>query len=152
MSLITEDIRAKAIIYCGEKVCQEQTQRLLRDAGLPNGLLPLKDYVECGYVEETGFVWLRQKKKTEHKFEKIGKVVSFATEVTAYAEHGRMKNITGVKAKELLLWITISDMTVPNYPQCDNVTFWSKTGLSRSFPAQAFMVEEKDGKDKKQSK
>lgn len=44
--------------------------------GLPNGLLPLKDMEECGYVKETGFVWLKQKKKTEHKFEKIDKSCS----------------------------------------------------------------------------
>ncbi|GAB4835654.1 hypothetical protein Ancab_000562 [Ancistrocladus abbreviatus] len=113
MSSVAEDIRAKATIYHGEEVCREQTQRLLREVGLPNGLLPLQDFEECGHVPETGFVWLKQKKKIEHKFEKISKLVSYATEVTAYAEPGKIKNVTGVKAKELLLWITIKDITVP---------------------------------------
>ena len=65
--------------------CQEKSKFLLTEMGLPNGLLPLQDIEECRYVKETGFVWLRQKRSVTHKFEKIGKLVSYATEVSAYS-------------------------------------------------------------------
>ena len=61
---ITE-MRSKAEVYNGDALCQEKTKLLLKEVGLPNGLLPLRDIIECGYVEETGFVWLKQKKKVE---------------------------------------------------------------------------------------
>ncbi|PSS00240.1 26S proteasome non-ATPase regulatory subunit like [Actinidia chinensis var. chinensis] len=109
--------------------------------GLPNGLLPLEDMVECGYVKDTGFVWLKQKNKIEHKFEEIGKLTSYATEVTAYCEPNKIKKLTGVKAKELLIWITLSDLYL-NDPPTGKITFKSTTGLSRSFPVSSFEVEE----------
>ena len=33
---------------------------LLKEVGLPNGLLPLKDIEECGYERDSGFVWQKQ--------------------------------------------------------------------------------------------
>ncbi|GAB2211645.1 hypothetical protein Droror1_Dr00024969 [Drosera rotundifolia] len=149
MTLITEEIRAKATIYHGEEACQEKKQFLLKQVGLPEGLLPLQDVEECGYIEETGFVWLKQKKKTDHKFEKINKLVSYATEVTAYAESCKIRNLTGVKAKELLFWVTISEITIPS-PNGDKVTFKSSAGPSRTFPAAAFVLEK--GKEVKNEK
>ncbi|GFZ07242.1 hypothetical protein Acr_19g0001790 [Actinidia rufa] len=63
MSLVIEEIKSKAEVYHGNGICQEKSKELLKEMGLPNGLLPLEDMEECGYVRETGFVWLRQKKK-----------------------------------------------------------------------------------------
>ena len=142
MSLVTEEIRASASeIYYGNDICQEKSKSLLKEMGLPNGLLPLEDMVECGYVKDTGFVWLKQKKKSEHKFQKIGRLTSYATEVTAYVEPNKIKKLTGVKAKELLIWVTLSDIYVDD-PPTGKITFKSTTGLSRSFPESAFEVEE----------
>lgn len=150
MSLVTEEIRAKAELYRGDEICQEKSKFLLTEIGLPNGLLPLHDIEECGYVKETGFVWLKQKKSTTHKFEKIGKLVSYATEVTAVVEPNRIKKLTGVKSKELLIWITMSDIYVDD-PPTGKITFQTPAGLSRSFPVSAFQVEEptKNAKDNK---
>ncbi|KAL7235379.1 hypothetical protein ACSBR1_018807 [Camellia fascicularis] len=141
MSHITEEIKAKAEFYQGNDLCQEKSKLLLKEMGLPNGLLPLEDMEECGYVRETGFVWLKQKRKTEHKFEKIGKLVSYATEVTAYVEPNKIKKLTGVKTKELLLWITLSDIYIDD-PPTGKITFQIPAGLSRTFPVSAFVVEE----------
>ncbi|XP_057469047.1 uncharacterized protein LOC130758223 [Actinidia eriantha] len=142
MSLVTDEIRASASeIYHGNNICQEKSKFLLKEMGLPNGLLPLEDMVECGYVKDTGFVWLKQKKKSEHKFQKIGRLTSYATEVTAYVEPNKIKKLTGVKAKELLIWVTLSDIYVDD-PLTGKITFKSTTGLSRSFPVSAFEVEE----------
>ncbi|PSS28879.1 Flap endonuclease [Actinidia chinensis var. chinensis] len=143
MSLVTEESKSKAEVYHGNDICQKKSKELLKEMGLPNGLLPLEDIEECGYVRETGFVWLRQKKKTEHKFEKIQKLVSYAPEVTAYVEPKRIKKLTGVKSKEFLLWMTICEIYV-NDPPTGKISFQIPAGLSRSFPVAAFEVEEEE--------
>ncbi|OMP09417.1 hypothetical protein COLO4_05530 [Corchorus olitorius] len=107
---------------------------------MPRGLLPLRDIEEVGYVKETGFVWLKQKKSITHKFDKIGKLVSYATEVTAVVEKNKIKRLTGVKTKELLIWITLSDIYVDD-PPTGKITFKTPAGLSRSFPVSAFEIE-----------
>ncbi|KAI3448467.1 hypothetical protein Pfo_005132 [Paulownia fortunei] len=153
MSLVTDEIRASATeMYTGDDICQVKSKFLLTEMGLPNGLLPLHDMEECGYVKETGFVWLKQKKKCEHKFDKIGRLVQYAKEVTAYVEPNKIKNLTGVKTKELLVWLNISEIYVDD-PPTGKITFKSPTGLSRSFPVSAFEIEEaaataKEVKDK----
>ncbi|XP_008246159.1 PREDICTED: uncharacterized protein LOC103344327 [Prunus mume] len=155
MSLVTAEIKSKADeLYHGDEICQEKSQKLLTEISMPNGLLPLKDMEECGYVKETGFVWLKQKKSTTHKFEKIGKLVSYAPEVTAYVEKGKIKKLTGVKTKELLVWVSLSDIYVDD-PPTGKITFKTPSGLFRTFPVSAFEKEEaanKDVKDKKEVK
>ncbi|XAR52716.1 hypothetical protein NMG60_11020922 [Bertholletia excelsa] len=141
MSLVTEEIKAQAEVYHGNEICQEKSKQLLKEMNLPNGLLPLEDMEECGYARETGFVWLKQKKNIEHKFKKIGKLVSYATEVTAYIEPGRIKKLRGVKSKEFLFWVTLNEIFVDN-PPTGRITFMTPAGLSRSFPVSAFEVEE----------
>ncbi|KAA8545269.1 hypothetical protein F0562_020053 [Nyssa sinensis] len=151
MSLITEEIKAKAEVYYGDEICQEKSKFLLTEMGLPNGLLPLSDMEECGYVKETGFVWLKQKKKTDHKFEKIGRLVSYGTEVTAIVEPKKIKKLTGVKTKELLVWVTLCDIYVDD-PPTGKITFKTPTGLFRTFPVSAFEIEEvKDVKEVKET-
>ncbi|KAI4304248.1 hypothetical protein MLD38_039789 [Melastoma candidum] len=140
-SLITEEIKAKAEVYYGDDLCQEKSKFLLSEIGLPTGLLPLKDMEECGYVKETGFVWMKQKRPTEHKFKKINRLVSYATEVTAYVEEKKIKKLTGVKTKELLIWITLSNIWVDD-PPTGKINFGTPAGLSRSFPVSAFELEE----------
>ncbi|KAE8720928.1 putative Aproteint domain-containing protein [Hibiscus syriacus] len=75
-----------------------------------------------------------------HKFEKIGKLVSYATEVTAVVEKNKIKKLTGVKTKELLVWITLSDIYVDD-PPTGKITFQTPAGLHRSFPVSAFEIE-----------
>ncbi|KAM7470066.1 hypothetical protein LguiA_008249 [Lonicera macranthoides] len=146
MSLVTDEIRASASeIYHGHDICDEKTKVLLKEVGLPNGLLPLKDIEEVGYVEKTGFVWLIQKKKIQHKFEKIGREAMYATEVTAVAEKNKIKKLTGVKTKEMMMWVSLSEIFVDD-PPTGKITFKNPTGLFRTFPVSAFEVEEKVGK------
>ncbi|KAA3486359.1 plant/F25P12-18 protein [Gossypium australe] len=141
MSLVTVEIKASASeIYHGDEICQEKSKFLLEEVGMPRGLLPLRDIEECGYVKDTGFVWLKQKKSITHKFEKIGKLVSYATEVTAVVEKGKIKKLTGVKTKELLVWITLSDIQVDD-PPTGKITFKTPSGLFRTFPVSAFEIE-----------
>ncbi|KAL1350737.1 hypothetical protein HN51_014753 [Arachis hypogaea] len=145
MSLVTEEIKARSEVYHGDEMCQVKSKELLKEIELPNGLLPLKDMEECGYDRGTGFVWLKQKKPYTHKFEKIGKLVSYAAEVTAQVEKGKIKKLTGVKTKEILLWVSLSDIYVDD-PPTGKITFKTPAGLFRSFPVSAFEIEEEKDK------
>jgi hypothetical protein len=138
---IPDDVRAKAEIYVGDAAGQEKTRFMLEETGLPSGLLPLRDIIECGYVEETGFVWLKQRRKVDHFFAKAGRHVSYGAEVSAVAEKGRLKKITGVKAKEMLIWVTLHEICLDGDAEHGgNGKLLCKAfgGLSRSFPVEAF--------------
>ncbi|KAJ8620520.1 hypothetical protein MRB53_029049 [Persea americana] len=143
MPSISEDLKAKAEVYYGDEICKEKSKFLLQEAGLPRGLLPLEDIIECGYVEETGFVWLKQKKKKDHNFDKVARHVTYASEITAYVEKFKVRKLTGVKVKELLVWFTLSEISV-NDPPTGKLTCKTSTGLFRTFPTDAFEIE--DGK------
>ena len=148
--LITEELKAKSEYYEGDEMGRIKSKELLKEIDMPNGLLPLKDIIECGYHRESGFVWLKQKNKIEHRFEKIGKPVIYATEVTAYVENHKIKKLTGVKSKELMLWVNICDI-YRDTPASDKLCFKTPTGLFRSFPLSAFEVEETE-KEKEKDK
>lgn len=133
--------REKAEIHTGESLCKQKSLELLEEIHLPMGLLPLDDIVEVGYNRTTGFVWLKQKKRKDHRFLKIGRQVSYDTEVTAFVENRRMRRLTGVKTKELLFWVSISDIYVDE-KDLEKITFGNPTGISRTFPVSAFELEE----------
>ncbi|MQI72017.1 DUF538 domain-containing protein, partial [Escherichia coli] len=71
------------------------------------------------------------------------KLVSYAPEVTAYVEFGKIKKLTGVKAKELLLWVTLNEICLED-PPTGKLTFKTPTGLFRTFPVSAFEIEEQE--------
>ncbi|GAV79437.1 DUF538 domain-containing protein [Cephalotus follicularis] len=134
------DHRENAEIFSGESLCKQKSQELLAEMNLPKGLLPLNDMVEVGYNRTTGFVWLKQKKKTEHRFRAIGRTVAYDTEITGFVEDRRMKALTGVKSKEILIWVSVSDIYV-NDKDSSKITFGNPTGLSRTFPVSAFQLQ-----------
>ncbi|CAN6251344.1 unnamed protein product [Urochloa humidicola] len=136
-----ESHRAGAEVVNGDAICRKRSIELLEELGLPKGLLPLEDIEEFGYNREGGFMWLVQRKKVEHTFKKIKQTVSYAAEVTAFAEKGKLKNITGVKTKELFLWLSVVEVYVPESSP-EKVTFKTGTGLSDSFDAAAFALGE----------
>ncbi|CAL5370863.1 unnamed protein product [Camellia sinensis] len=89
---------------------------LLEEHGLPLGLLPLADVVEVGFVKDTGYMWIIQKKKVEHNFKMISKLVSYNSEITGNVEKKRIEKLKGVKAKELMLWPPVNEITVDDLP------------------------------------
>ncbi|GJN24282.1 hypothetical protein PR202_gb12015 [Eleusine coracana subsp. coracana] len=127
-----ESHRTGAEIVTGDDtICRKKSVQLLEELGLPKGLLPLEDIQEFGYNREKGFMWLVQgKKKVEHTFKKIKQTVSYAAEVTAFAEKGKLKKITGVKTKELMLWLSVVEVYVPDASP-GKVTFKTGTGDKR---------------------
>ncbi|KAL3851486.1 hypothetical protein ACJIZ3_013368 [Penstemon smallii] len=137
--------RVNAEVYTGHELSKAKSVELLEKMNLPKGLLPLDNILEVGYNEETGFVWLKQKEKKNHVFRAIGRNVWYDREVTAFVEDRRMKQVTGVKSKELLVWLTIHNISIKD-PSSGNITFSTATGLSRTFPVSAFEEEEVEKK------
>eukprot|EP01018_Ginkgo_biloba_P024178 Gb_40921 [translate_table: standard] len=129
--------KAGAEVYHGSELCKQKALELLEEMGLPRGLLPLHGLEQFGHVRATGFVWLKRKKKLEYHFKSIGRLVCYAPEVTAYIEKYRMKKASGVKVKELLMWISMSGMAF-NDPPKGTIYCQSALGIGMSFPVQAF--------------
>lgn len=144
-----ESNREGAEIFSGHDICKQKSSELLRELHLPSGLLPLSDLEEVGYNRASGFVWLRQKKPTTHNFKKIGKLTSYAGEVTAFVEPRRMKKLTGVKSKEILIWITLSEFSIDE-SDLGRITFKTPAGLSRTFPVSAFEEVEEEKKEEEE--
>lgn len=135
--------RDNAEVYEGDSLCKLKSRELLSEINLPKGLLPLDDAVEVGYNRSAGFVWVRQRKPKVHRFRAISRSVSYDAEVTAFVGDRRMKRLTGVKSKELLFWVTVSDIYIDrNDP--GKIAFANPTGLSRSFPVSAFEEEQEE--------
>jgi Protein of unknown function, DUF538 len=74
--------REGAIVKRGHDDGMEQALSVLRESGLPLGLLPLSDVIESGFVESTGYFWVCQQRKVEHYFKKVGKLVSYEPEIS----------------------------------------------------------------------
>jgi len=148
MALTADELKAKAEVYYGDDICQQCTQLLLKEAGLPNGLLPLKDLIECGYVQETGYVWLKQKKRVDHVFQSLGRLVSYGTEITGYAEKGRIKKVKGIKTRELMVWVPVEEIAL-DQPATGKLICKSIAGITKTFPASAFHIPEKEKENQK---
>lgn len=132
------DQRAGAEIVIGAEACNRHSVELL---GFPVGVLPLKDLEESGRVKETGFVWMKLKSPYQHFFKGTNALVSYAVEVTAYVEKFKMKKITGIKSRQVLLWVPIAEMSIDD-PAGEKIFFKTPMGIGRSFPAAAFLTEE----------
>ncbi|KAF9597310.1 hypothetical protein IFM89_017094 [Coptis chinensis] len=137
MVVITEEMRAKADLCFGDEEGKEISKFLLKEVGLPIGLLPLRDILGCGYIEDTGFVWLKQKNKIEHKFEKIGRQAIYGTEITAYVDKYKIRKLTGVKIKEMLIWVSLNEISIDN-PVNGRIAFKGLAGLYQTYPFSAF--------------
>ncbi|XP_072958033.1 uncharacterized protein [Typha angustifolia] len=133
--------REGAEIFQGDILCKKKSIKMLEELSLPKGLLPLEDIEEFGYNRGAGFIWFVQKKKKDHTFKKIKQVVSYSPEVTAFVEKGKLKKITGVKTREMMLWLTVVEVFIQD-PSLGKITFKTGTGLSDSFNVSAFELEE----------
>ncbi|KAG1346452.1 hypothetical protein COCNU_06G002810 [Cocos nucifera] len=129
--------KAGALVKNGHEEGLKLALSLLEEFGLPLGLLPLADVIEVGFMRSTGYMWIVQKKKVEHSFKMIDKLVSYDTEIHGYVEKRRIKKLKGVKAKELLLWPPVNDITVDE-PPTGKIHFKSLAGVTKTFPVEAF--------------
>ncbi|KAG2536989.1 hypothetical protein PVAP13_9NG245600 [Panicum virgatum] len=127
------DQREGAEVITGAEACFAHSKEMLRALGFPGGVMPLRGLEECGWVRETGFVWMRQKAPYEHYFRGTGTRVRYDAEVTAYVEDARMKRMTGVRSKQVMLWVPIVEMSLDGEKR-DRIYFKSNVGIGRSFP------------------
>ncbi|KAI3466823.1 hypothetical protein Pfo_023486 [Paulownia fortunei] len=138
--------RNGAEIYNGD-ICKVKNQKLLDEFSVPKGLFALDKIEEFGFNRTTGFLWLRMKKKKEHKFKSIGQTVIYNVEITGFIEKGHLSKLTGVKAKELLVPVVICDLLVGD-PSPGMIKFTTPVGLSRSYPLSAFQPEDGENSSK----
>ena len=143
-----EKYRANAEIYKGHDVCKQKIIEFQAELGFPTGILRLKDIIEFGYNRQAGFAWILQKEKTEHRFKKLGTTVSYDTEITTLAEHHKIAKITGIKSKEFLIWVAISDMYISD-PASGKINFKTYTGLGRTLPVSGFLLEDEQEENRK---
>lgn len=64
----------------------------------------------------------------------------YDTEITAFVEECGMKRLTGVKSKELMIWVPVNDIFIKDRDP-EKITFANSTGLSRTFKVSAFQIE-----------
>lgn len=131
------DLKEGGIVKKGHEEGLKMATSVLEEFGLPLGLLPLADVVEVGFVKSTGYMWIVQKKKVEHKFNVISKLVSYDINIIGYVEKKRIKKLKGVKAKELMLWPPVSEIVVED-PPTGKIQFKSLAGITKTFPVEAF--------------
>ncbi|XP_078433664.1 uncharacterized protein LOC144704955 [Wolffia australiana] len=132
--------RPGAEVYTGDEVCRQKTTELLEELNLPRGLLPIKNVQEVGINRHSGFVWLLQKQSLIYTFRRAGRVVQFGTEVTGFVEDRRMWRVTGVKSKELLMWVSLGEFFVDS--DACKITFRTPVGISKTYPTSSFEPEE----------
>ncbi|KAJ6393444.1 hypothetical protein OIU77_022822 [Salix suchowensis] len=84
---------------------------------------------------------MRQKAPFDHFFVGSRSKVSYATEVTAYIEKFKMKKMTGIKSKQMFLWVPISEMSIDD-PSSKRIFFKTPMGIGKSFPVSSFMTDE----------
>ncbi|XP_043705055.1 uncharacterized protein LOC122654848 [Telopea speciosissima] len=133
------DERVGAEIIRGKEACDRFSAELMKELGFPSGVLPMGDLEECGRVRSTGFVWWKCKAPYEHFNPATNTKNSYAAETTAYVEKGRMKKMTGCKARTpLKLWVPVAEM----YIDGNKMSFKSSMGVGKSFPLVSFMNEE----------
>ena len=138
---VVNEKKEGAEIVLGHEAALPRAIAMLRDQGLPDGLLPLQDIEEVGYVAQTGYFWVKQKKTTEHLFKLIKTKVSYALEVCGYIEKNKLRKLQGVKAKEFFLWIGITDIYGDDsHPGQTFVK--SSAGIGRWHPTEAFFLEQ----------
>ncbi|WOH12035.1 hypothetical protein DCAR_0831532 [Daucus carota subsp. sativus] len=129
--------RENAIIVTSEEDIKQKAAELTKNFQLPGGLIPLGEVAEIGHNPATGFFWTIRRNKLEHLNKKIGKKTTFEKEVTAFLEERRMKKVTGVKSKELMLWVSITDIRIDD-PASGKIIFTATAGITKTFPISAF--------------
>lgn len=114
---------------------------ILNEFGLPPGLLPVVDVIKVSFVRSTGYMRILQKKKVEHKFELIRKLVSYDTEINGYLLKKKIKKLKGVKAKEVMLWPPVYEIRVDeNEISTRKIHFKGFAGIIKTFPIEAFAI------------
>nr|KJB72895.1 hypothetical protein B456_011G203200 [Gossypium raimondii] len=140
MSRVTKEIKAKAEVYYGDETCREKFVSLLEEKVENSEASNLNTRERNSfYILSFRSVWL-----VIFKFFYLvlswyqspldsGSCLSWLPLISQL-----IKNLTGVKAKEFLIWIALTDIYVD---QSSSITFKTNlVGLSKSFPMSVVNV------------
>ncbi|KAI8568480.1 hypothetical protein RHMOL_Rhmol02G0203300 [Rhododendron molle] len=139
---LIESHKANAEIFYGHAACKDRCNKMLEEFSLPKGLMPLDQIEEMGFDRATGFNWIKQKGKKQHKFQAIGQTVIFDVVVASFIEERRMRKVMGVKSKDMFITVTVGNIFMED-PASGKISFKIQAGIGRSFPVSAFELEEK---------
>ena len=132
-------LRDTSLIFQGDEECIPKSIELFTAMGLPKSLLPLKDIIETGWDEASGFSWTITRGEQQHHFIKADRLCAYDEVVTATITKGRMANISGVKAKELGIYVPVNEIYVDeSNPNEKKLVFKSILGLSRTMAFDLF--------------
>ncbi|KAE8708849.1 Detected protein of unknown function [Hibiscus syriacus] len=140
-----ESHREGAEIYNEPSVCRQKVEELLDQCHIPKGLMPLTNLVELGHNNSSGFIWLKQAKATKYKFKELG-ATSYGPEITAFIKDRELKSLTGIKSKEMIIWVTLAHVTVDDSEDPGKITFSTTMGLSKTYPLTAIEDDPKEMK------
>ncbi|KAK8675710.1 hypothetical protein V6N13_033774 [Hibiscus sabdariffa] len=140
-----ESHRQGAEIYNETDVCRKKVDEVLDKFHIPKGLMPLANLVELGYNKTTGFIWLKQGKTTKFMFKELG-ATSYGPEITAFIGDRELKSLTGVKSKEMMIWVTLAYISVDDSESPGKITFSTTMGLSKTYPITAIEDDPKEMK------
>lgn len=139
--------RENAVVVTGKVAIKKKMSELLKKAKFPLGVMPVDEAVELGHNPSTGFLWVIRKKKLEHFFKGINRKATLDTEVTGFLEEHRMKKITGIKAKEIMIWVSLTDFRIDD-PASGKIIFTGTAGITKTFSISAFEEEEEEEEEK----
>ncbi|KAL1826230.1 hypothetical protein DCAR_0205374 [Daucus carota subsp. sativus] len=140
--------RENAVVVTDKAAIKKKISEVLKNAKFPLGVMPVDEAVELGYNPSSGFLWIIRKKKLEHFFKGINRKATLDAEVTGFLEERRMKKITGIKAKELMIWVSLTDFRIDD-PASGKIIFTATAGITKTFQISAFEEEEEEEEVKK---
>ena len=117
---------------------------LLQRFGFPGGMFALPGIEEFGFVEKTGFFWIKQPKREEHTFTMAKELVVYDAEVSGRIRKGTMTTVKGlrmkhVENKDLFLAASASEVWLDDPPgKIHFRTGGGKHPTEESFPVEVF--------------
>ncbi|TYJ40131.1 hypothetical protein E1A91_A04G118200v1 [Gossypium mustelinum] len=94
--------------------------------------MPLNHLNEFGYKKTTRFIGLKQEKAFKYLFKKLG-LTSYGAEITTLTGDCQLKRLTGVKSKEMMIWITLFDVFMDDTKVPRKNYFANLMGFSQSY-------------------
>lgn len=73
---------------------------LLQKFGFPAGMFPLPNLDEFGFVEKTGFFWIKHPGRHEHMFPLAKELVIYMQDVSGRIQKGKITTLKGWKMKQ----------------------------------------------------
>lgn len=118
---------------------------LLQGFGFPGGMFPLPSAEEFGFVEKTGFFWIKQPGRHEHTFPMAKVLVVYHAEVSGRIKKGKITTVKGLKLKhvenkDLFLAASASEVLLDD-PSSGKIHFKTSGGkhpTEESFPVEVF--------------